>query len=75
MGEVGGGGGVLFNKVPSLTTRRPLTVLERDSSTNFLKGNFVKFLRKLFYRKPPSDHFSYDGFFPVLKIATYGQAL
>ena len=57
--------GSFFKKVASLTAWKLLTVLERDSHRYF-SVNFEKFLGKLFYRTPPSNHFSHDVVFYLL---------
>ena len=54
--------GFFFKKFASLTAWKLLTVLERDSH-GYFSVNFDKFLRKLFYRTRPSNHFSHDVVF------------
>ena len=51
--------GSFFNKVASMTAWRHLQY-QRD---RYLSVNFVKFLGKLFCRKIPSNHVSYDVIF------------
>ena len=54
--------GSFFKKVASLTAWKLLTVLERNSHRYF-SVTLEKFLGKLFYRAPPSNHFSHDAVF------------
>ena len=74
--------GTFFKKVASLTAWKPLTVLERHPHKYF-SVNFEKFLGKLFYRTPPSKHFSHVVVFLIFadpwglqpKINSFSRAM
>ena len=52
--------GSFFNKLASLTPWELLTLLERDRRTGISPWILRKFLGKLFYRTPPSNHFLHE---------------